>query len=129
MTFRLKRNTNESHPTRWYSSRQEKNVAQAVGGRITPNSGATPYSKGDVIVGDKTGWLIECKTCKKDQKTFTMHKEWFDKNLDESIYMKKDHSAVVFNFGPSSKNYYALDEQTFLLMKKALEKYEQEGLL
>lgn len=29
-------------PTRWYSSKQEKDVAKAVGGRQTPNSGATP---------------------------------------------------------------------------------------
>lgn len=129
MEFRQKRETNESHPTRWYSSRQEKDVAQAIGGRITPNSGATPYSKGDVTVGDSNGWLVECKTCTKDQKSFTVQKEWFEKNLQESIFMKKDHTALVFNFGPNSKNYYVIDEQTFLIMKEALEKYEQEGLL
>ena len=129
MEFRQHRDTGEKKPTRYFSDKQEKAVTKAIGGRQTPNSGATAYSKGDVTVGDKTGWLMECKTCMKDQKTFTMHKEWFDKNLEESIYMKKDHSAVVFNFGPSSKNYYVLDEQTFLLMKEALEKYEQEGLV
>lgn len=28
-------------PTRWYSNKQEKKVAKAVGGRQTANSGAT----------------------------------------------------------------------------------------
>lgn len=119
--FRQKRDTGEKHPTRYFSSRQEKAISSAVGGRVTPNSGATAYSKGDITEGDRTGWLIEAKTCTKDQKTFTMHEEWFKKNKEESIFMKKDHSCVVFNFGPDKPNYYVLDEQTFLEMKEALE--------
>ena len=115
-----------SKPTRYFSSRQEEAVANAVRGRRTPNSGATAYSKGDVTEGDRTGWLIECKTCTKDQKTFTMHEAWFKKNIEESIYMKKDHTAVVFNFGPDKPNYYVLDERTFLAMKEALEHYKPD---
>ena len=106
MEFRQHRDTGEKKPTRYYSNRQEKAVAKAIGGRQTSNSGATAYDKGDVTDQD---WLIECKTCMKDQKSFTLQKEWFDKNLEESIYMKKNHTAVVVNFGPSSKNYYILD--------------------
>ena len=34
------------------SNRQESNVAKALGGRRTAASGATPFSKGDVIVGN-----------------------------------------------------------------------------
>lgn len=30
-------------PTRYFSSRQEKAVAKAIGGKKTANSGATPY--------------------------------------------------------------------------------------
>ena len=36
-------------PTRWYSDKQEKQVAKATGGKQTPNSGSTPYVKADVL--------------------------------------------------------------------------------
>ena len=45
--------------TRYFSSKQEKAVAKAVGGKKTANSGATPFQKGDVRTDN---WLIECKT-------------------------------------------------------------------
>ena len=125
MEFRQHRDTGGTKPTRWYSNRQEQAVAKAIGGKQTSNSGATAYDKGDVTVGDKTGWLVECKTCMKDQKSFTLQKAWFDKNIEESIYMKKDHSVIVFNFGPNSKNYYVVDENTFTLMKDLLDRFER----
>ena len=120
---RLHKDDGKQKPTRYYSSRQERAIASAVSGRQTANSGATAFSKGDVTVGNKTGWLIEAKTCMKDQKTFTIHEEWFKKNIDESIFMKKDHTAVVFNFGPDKPNYYCVDEQTFLRMKELLDQF------
>ena len=46
-------------PTRYYSKKQEIEVAKAINGTRTLNSGATMFSKGD-IVADK--FLIECKT-------------------------------------------------------------------
>lgn len=36
------RNTGETKPTRHYSAKQEKIIASRLGGRVTPNSGATP---------------------------------------------------------------------------------------
>lgn len=120
---RLRRDDGKQKHTRYYSSRQEQAIASAVNGKQTANSGATAFSKGDVTVGNKTGWLIEAKTCMKDQKTFTLHEEWFKKNIDESIFMKKDHTAVVFNFGPDKPNYYCVDEQTFLRMKELLDQF------
>lgn len=36
------RNKGETKPTRHYSTRQEKSIASKLGGRVTPNSGATP---------------------------------------------------------------------------------------
>ena len=89
--------TSSKKPTRHYSSMQEKSVASAIGGRKTPNSGATPNVKGDVLTKD---WIVECKTCEKSQKSFTMKKEWFEKNKAEGMFMDKNYSAVVFNFGP-----------------------------
>ena len=124
-SFRLHRDDGSKKPTRYYSDKQEKSVAKAIGGRQTANSGATAYQKGDVT-DDK--WLIECKTCMKDQKSFTMHEEWFDKNRSESIFMKKDYTAVVFNFGPGKQNYYCIDEYTFLEMKEALEEKRRNDM-
>ena len=46
-------------PTRYYSRRQETNVAKKLGGKVQPNSGATMFAKGDLVLDD---WLIECKT-------------------------------------------------------------------
>lgn len=123
-SFRLHREDDTKKPTRYYSNKQEKSVAKAIGGSQTSNSGATPFQKGDVL-DDK--WLIECKTCMKDQKSFTMHEEWFAKNLRESLFMKKDFTAVVFSFGPNKKNYYCIDETTFLDMKLALEEKIARG--
>ena len=129
--MRLHKDDGKKKPTRYYSDKQEKSIAKAVGGKQTANSGATAYSKGDVTEGDRTGWLLEAKTCMKDQKSFTMQEEWFIKNRSESIFMKKDYSAVVFNFGPDKPNYYCIDENTFLEMKEALEekiKNDMQGM-
>lgn len=110
----------EKIPTRTYSSNQEKQVARALGGVPTPNSGATPFAKGDLL----TKWfLVECKTQTKPRDSFSIKKEWFNKNVSESLLMGKEFSAVAFNFGPGEQNYYILDESTF---KYALELIEKE---
>ena len=59
--------------TRYFSSCQENNVAKAVKGRRTANSGATTFSKGDVTTNKI---LLECKTTIDDKKSFTIKKEW-----------------------------------------------------
>ena len=100
----------DNKPTRYYSNKQEKSIASAVGGKQTPNSGATPWKKGDVLT-DK--WLLEAKTKTKDSDSISIKKEWFEKNKHEMIFMGKDYSAIIFSFGPNQPNYYIIDEQTF----------------
>lgn len=39
----------EIQPTRYYSKKQEDAVAKNLNGKRTPNSGATPFVKGDYI--------------------------------------------------------------------------------
>lgn len=104
-------------PTRFYSKQQEKKVARAVGGNRVANSGATAFSKGDVRTNS---FLLECKTCTEPRKSFTMKKEWFDKNKEEAFAMHKDYSAVVFDFG-DGKNLYVIDEWLFQKLVKYLE--------
>lgn len=108
-----------NHPTRFYSARQENKVAKAVGGKRTANSGATTFSKGDVRTEQ---WLIECKTCEKEQKSFSIKREWLEKNRDEAFAMNKSYNALAFDFGNNSKRYYVVDERTFISMKEALER-------
>ena len=109
-TFRSKKEITDKMPTRFYSSRQESQIAEAVNGKTTKNSGATMWQKGDITTDN---WLLEAKTCTKSQKQFTLKEEWFEKNKHESLFMGKQYSAVVFNFGPDKPNYYIIDELTF----------------
>ena len=106
-------------PTRWYSNKQEKKVAKTLGGRKTPNSGATKFSKGDVT-SDK--WLLECKTCTHEQKTFTLRKEWFSKNEEEAFAMRKPYNAIVVDFG-DGEQHYIISERLFKKLKDSLEEY------
>ena len=82
--------------TRYYSSKQEKQIATTVGGKLQPNSGATLFSKGDVKNDE---WLFEAKTCIKEQESFNIKKKWLDKLKQESFAMRKEFFALVFNFG------------------------------
>lgn len=99
-----------NRPTRFYSNRQEKAVAKTVGGKQTSNSGATPFKKGDVTTAD---WLIECKTSTTEKASFSIKREWLDKNREEAFAMNKDYNALCFDFGDNGERYYVIDEKTF----------------
>lgn len=107
-------------PTRYFSSRQEKAVAKAVGGKQTANSGATMFSKGDVRTKD---WLIECKTKTSPSSSISIKREWIEKNEEEAFAMQKPHSAIAFNFGDlrNAKNYYIISETEFLRLLRSEE--------
>lgn len=96
--------------TRYYSDRQEKQIAKAVGGKQTANSGATAFNKGDV---NTESWLLEAKTVTKPQETFTVRRGWIDKNREEAFQMGKHYSAVVIQFEPDGENFYLIDEHMF----------------
>ena len=108
--------------TRYASYTQEDYVAKLLGGVRTPNSGATNFSKGDVKVV-RASLLCECKTCMKDKDSFSIKKEWLDKNNREALATHYLNSCVAFNFGPSSSNYFIIDEK---LMKYLTDKLEEE---
>jgi hypothetical protein len=109
--------TDKIKPTRSYSKVQEKYVASKFGGKCTPNSGATPFQKGDVSL-DKL--LIECKTKTTKSESMSIKKEWLEKNEKEALFMGKSYSALAFNFGPNEKNYYIIDEYLFEILMNAL---------
>lgn len=104
--------------TRFFSKKQETSIAEAVGGKRTPNSGATFGTKGDVLTED---WLLEAKTKTRHSETITIHEDWFRKNKEEAVFMGKPFSALVFNFGPDEENHYVIDEDLFIILQDALE--------
>ena len=99
-------------PTRYYSRRQETNVAKKLDGKVQPNSGATMFAKGDLVLDD---WLIECKTKVSESQSMSIKKEWLTKNAEEAFSMGKQHSALVFNFGEEHypQNYVILTIEEF----------------
>lgn len=103
-------------PTRFYSNRQEKKVATAVKGKKTANSGATPFSKGDVVT---ELFLLECKTKTSPSNSMTVKKEWIEKNAEEAFAMNRPYSAVVLDFGDGT-NYYLIDEKLFKRLNEYL---------
>ena len=100
-------------PTRFYSSKQEDYVASIVGGRTTANSGAARFNAGDVVTDD---WLFECKTTTKPKQSFSIKKEWIEKNERERMDLQKPYSALVFQFEENGTNYFVVDEKTFKIL-------------
>ena len=102
--------------TRYYSERQEKRIAKAVRGKMVPNSGAITFGAGDVTTDS---WLFEAKTKTTESNSFSIKREWIEKNKEEAFAMGKDYNALVIDFG-DGKQFYLTDEKTFLRMKDAL---------
>jgi len=112
-------------PTRHYSTKQEKTVSKAVGGKVQKNSGATDFAKGDVITSGKNSFLLECKTKTSPSASISIKKEWFEKNRQECLLTGTPHQAVVFNFGPGEENFYIIDEYLFLELLNHLNSLEE----
>lgn len=107
-------------PTRYYSKIQEDAVAKALGGVRTSNSGATPFTKGDVIVGE---CIIECKTKIKETQSMAIQRSWLKDIERERQQMGKTICALAIAFKTGGPNYYIINERT---MKRFLEYVEEE---
>lgn len=106
--------------TRELSTIQEKNVAKSLGGRRTSNSGATAFTKGDVLTDDA---IIECKTKMNEVKAFSIQKKWIDTLEEERKGMGKDIAAIAFSFDIGKSSYYVINEETF---KRLLDYIKEE---
>ena len=115
--------TNNKKSTRYYSGRQERKVAKVLNGKLVANSGASDFVAGDVTTDL---FLLECKTCVEEKKSFSIKKDWLEKNKEEAFEMGKSYSALVFNFGPDTNNYYVIDEKLFKLLNDYLEGEEKD---
>lgn len=106
--------------TREVSKAQEKRIAKALGGKRTANSGATKFSKGDIIISKE--WLIEAKTCMTPKKSFSIKQEWLTKMKEEKYAMGKEQCALCFDFGDEKDRFYVIDEPTFQYMVELFKK-------
>lgn len=102
--------------TRKYSSKQEKRVAKDVGGKISSNSGATRFYKGDINLENM---LIECKTKTSPSKSVSIKKEWLDKLKEERFAMGKSYSSLAFDFG-DGEDYFIIDKKLMQLLVEAI---------
>lgn len=110
--------------TRSASSIQEERVAKKLGGTTTPNSGAGYFKKGDIQI-PSAGILVECKTCMTPKNSFSIKKEWLEKNKQELFASGLSNSVIAFNFDYEDKNdYYVIDDK---LMKYLIEKLMEEN--
>ncbi len=97
--------------TRDFSDLQEKYLAKITGGKVTPNSGGTKFSGGDVIAEPI---LIEAKTTTTPKKSFSIKQEWIDKVSEQAFEQGQSEGILAFQFEPSGDNYFVLDENQFL---------------
>lgn len=109
-----------NRPTRFYSNKQETQVAKTLEGKKTPNSGATSFVKGDVTTRQ---FLIECKTSMTNKQSMSIAKKWIDKLEEEAFAMGKRYSALVFDFG-DGQQHYIINEKLFKVLKQYLENLE-----
>ena len=108
--------------TRYASSTQEKRVARKLGGQVSPNSGASLFSGGDITVPDAS-LLIECKTCMKPAKSFSIKKDWIEKNKEEAFTRRLENHCIAFNFDfEDKKDYYVIDDKLMAFLVECLEK-------
>jgi hypothetical protein len=73
------------------SKRQERRVASALGGKVTPLSGADKRAKGDVEVGDK--FLVEAK--RTDAASIRVTAAWLRKITREAMAVGADPALAI----------------------------------
>lgn len=95
-------------PTRYYSNKQEKQIARTIDGKQQINSGATPLYKGDVR---SKHFLVEAKTTTEEKKSFAIKKDWLD-TIEKEAFADRKIPVVAFRFEPDGKDYYIINETT-----------------
>lgn len=112
--------------TRYASHTQETRIAKKLGARVNSNSGAGLFDKGDLKIPE-ISMMLECKTCMTPKKSFSIKKEWFEKNEAEKFINRSAHSVVAFNFNyEDSADYYIIDDKLMKFLVEALRAEAEE---
>lgn len=105
----------EHHPmnevTKDKSSKQEKAVAEYLGGNVVVGSGARQFHPGDVLYGR---YLIECKTHMQVQDTIVFKRRFWDKIKDEATSQFKVPMLVTDNGTQKIKNTFCILPYNFI---------------
>ena len=95
--------------TRYYSEAMEEAVSKVLlNGHRQPNSGAAKFNKGDVVT---ESFLIECKVPMSNKDSFSIKKEWVEKNKLEAFQIRKSNQAIAFRFSPEGETFYIISEK------------------
>ena len=113
--------TKNKESTRFFSEEHEKSVQNELGGILSSNSGANRFRKGDLLIPQVM--LVECKCSMTPKDSFSIKKEWIEKNKEEAFSQRVENSCIAFNFGPKQENYYVINSK---LMQFLVDKL-QEG--
>ena len=106
--------------TRAFSDAQEKAICKLLNATQQPNSGAGHFRKGDCI-NYTASMLIEAKTTTKERDSFSIKKEWIEKNKEEAFSQRVFNGCIAFNFGPNEPNHYVISERLMMFLIKKLE--------
>lgn len=82
------------YPTKYYSSKQEKMIADYLGWSVVVASGARPFNPGDIKSND---YLCECKTHTSEQKRISIKKSVWNKISIEAMSTFKKPALFVDN--------------------------------
>lgn len=108
--------------TRKASNIQEERIAKKLKGIKSANSGAGKWDKYDVVVKEAS-LALECKTCINKKKSFSIKKEWLDKNNESAFINRLSNNVIAFNFHYNdTDDYYVIDDKLMkFLVKKLIE--------
>lgn len=109
--------------TRTFSDEQELSVCKLLNCQKQSGSGSGNFNKGDCI-NKNASLLVECKCSMNEKESFSIKKEWLNKNKEEAFSMRMDNTCLAFNFEPKGKNFFVINEK---LMKYLVEKLEEEN--
>lgn len=113
-----------------FSKIQEKRIADLLGGKVHPNSGAVEVTsaKGDVSKAHiEWGLLIEGKTTmtkpsQSGKRSITLKKEWFAETKRHCFDAGLDIPIVVVSFD-NKTDYFCIEDIDFANMYRALIDY------
>lgn len=80
-----------------FANKEEKSVADSIGAKLQPNSGATPFLKGDMITTD---YCIDVKSTKSSQ--IIVDEDMLTKVESDAVRVGKT-PALLLNFPKSER--------------------------
>lgn len=104
-----------SKPTKFYSSRQEKAIADYLGWSVVAASGARMFNPGDVISGQ---YLCECKTHTEKKSAIEIKKPVWRKITSEATSVLKRPVLFVDNGTQTVENTWCIVPKRFFSLEK-----------